>query len=574
MKFKNLIYLGFVTMLIFSVSGVADATTISVSRDLPMQVAQDNTFKVTLDVVVGVNPPNGVIIRDYVPSGWTVVASNPPIVKSSKPGEVKWTLAKYGNTLYSRQLTYMVQVPYDAMGTATFHGDYLYMNASGYVNPPIEGDTQVTVISGAPRAVTVNRTLPSLVIPPKEFSVILTIDVNESNAPNEVTIKDYFPVGWNITDSSPVADNIDPSTGEIKWVLSGNAVVDQIISYSIQGVSIDDLFDDHTFYGEVLYLLDEVNISDEVSGDRIINRVITDIITVDRTLPSIVNFGPTFTVLLDINISTDDSLKGITITDYVPVGWTVISSNPTMSSFNSTTGEIKWSFYGGDLVSQKIRYTLRVSTPHNRTGDTCMFGGYIRYIANSTEIIRSIGGDDKLCVCYRSLGIVTINRTLPTAIYAGGNFTVTLTVDIDETQKPIGVIIDEYLPPGWNIVSSNPSMDMFDFENGEAKWLFYLGGVADQTINYTVSVPTTDSEGMKSFSGIAIYKDHDQGGTGIDITVGDTEIEVVRIPGDTNGDGKLSDSELLTLISQWAQGEVNDLDLLTAIKHRYSKPEK
>ncbi|MEW5766397.1 MAG: fibronectin type III domain-containing protein [bacterium] len=113
---------------------------------------------------------------------------------------------------------------------------------------------------------------------------------------------------------------------------------------------------------------------------------------------------------------------------------------------------------------------------------------------------------------------VTVIRTLDcsseTAI--GGE----LAVDVDESNKPKGIIIEEYIPVNWTLISSNPDPDVFNPATGKVSWVFYGSGITDRTITYQVQV----GSGSKGFRGQVFYNDP----TGTPITrdiEGDTSCE-------------------------------------------------
>lgn len=94
---------------------------------------------------------------------------------------------------------------------------------------------------------------------------------------------------------------------------------------------------------------------------------------------------------------------------------------------------------------------------------------------------------------------VSVIRTLPTNVSANSTFSVTLAMDVNETNSPNGVIIKESVPLGWNITNSSPT-GYFNYTSGLIKWVFFGSGVADQSITYTVEVPSNTS-GTKTFTG-------------------------------------------------------------------------
>ncbi len=83
---------------------------------------------------------------------------------------------------------------------------------------------------------------------------------------------------------------------------------------------------------------------------------------------------------------------------------------------------------------------------------------------------------------------VTVERDLPEKIYAGEDFTVTLTLKVGE-NKPNGVIVVEKVPEGFTYVSSDPE-GVFMENTNELKWVFYGDDVKDRTITYTLKAPS------------------------------------------------------------------------------------
>jgi len=107
---------------------------------------------------------------------------------------------------------------------------------------------------------------------------------------------------------------------------------------------------------------------------------------------------------------------------------------------------------------------------------------------------------------------VTGTRSLPATYIPGSTIDVTITIDVDEANVPNGVIVKEYIPDGWEIISATSAPDNCtpgDVNKpcvGEIKWLFYGNDVKDRSITYTLSVPAGDC-GVKTFDGALNYND-------------------------------------------------------------------
>ena len=113
--------------------------------------------------------------------------------------------------------------------------------------------------------VSTSRNLPDDYTPGGTISVILRVDVDESNNPNGFIVKDNIPLGWEINSSNP-DNNFDSSTGEVKWVFYGDEVADMEITYGVDIPS--SASGSKTFTGEVLYNDPQDNhITKTISGD-------------------------------------------------------------------------------------------------------------------------------------------------------------------------------------------------------------------------------------------------------------------------------------------------------------------
>lgn len=239
---------------------------ITVSRDMPIQIPRGGYFNISLLIDVNEsNKPKGAIIEEYVPVGWSISCSNSTwsytcIIKN----ESKLTLLLYPNILYNgASISYKLLIPANATGNATFSGTVEIRNKTTNVL----GDTKVMVST---YAVTANRTLPDKANAGSRVNITIALDINETSRPNSVIVKDYFPMGWNVSSSEPGANSINSTTGEIKWILFGESVSDRIISYVLE--IPPGVLGNNTFSGEVIYL-DQWNstISGDITGDSVID---------------------------------------------------------------------------------------------------------------------------------------------------------------------------------------------------------------------------------------------------------------------------------------------------------------
>lgn len=94
-------------------------------------------------------------------------------------------------------------------------------------------------------------------------------------------------------------------------------------------------------------------------------------------------------------------------------------------------------------------------------------------------------------------------RHIPSDIKPGETFTVTLTLDVNESDKPDVIGVTEYYPSGWK--ASNISYGgLLKEKNSVIEWLFWAMGakVEDSNITYQLTAPNTGA-GTYFFDGNA-----------------------------------------------------------------------
>jgi hypothetical protein len=251
-------------------------------------------------------------------------------------------------------------------------------------------------------------------------------------------------------------------------------------------------------------------------------------VTLTRDLPTSKAAGSTFTVSLALNVV--GPLPGIGIVENYPSGWTVSSiSNGGVQK--SGPSRIEWIlFTGGNITTQTLTYSITV--PANASGTATFSGTY------STDSEGTIAGDTSMTITGATTTTVatTTTTTLPqypayatrsmssSSVKAGGSLTVTLSLQINESNKPNAVGVTENIPSGWTVSSISPN-GTYSSSSNKIEWLFWTNGnpVEDTTISYTITVPSGTSTGAKTFSG-----DVDYGGSTNPEIYGQTQVTVVK----------------------------------------------
>ncbi len=156
---------------------------------------------------------------------------------------------------------------------------------------------------------------------------------------------------------------------------------------------------------------------------------------------------------------------------------------------------------------------------------------------------------------------VTATRLLPGSETAGGNLTVTVVVDVNESDLPDALGIAENVPDNWTMVDSDCGGFYFSEENRVEFLLSALSlcTIEDQNITYTLQIPN-DALGNYTFSGTVDY-----GGDVNPVVEGDATIMISLLTGDLNGDGIVELGEVVDMINDWVNGEATLSDAIDAI---------
>lgn len=139
-----------------------------------------------------------------------------------------------------------------------------------------------------------------------------------------------------------------------------------------------------------------------------------------------------------------------------------------------------------------------------------------------------------LLTCTTFAQTVTGVRTIGTGS-PGSTLDNTINIDVDETNAPNALVVDEFIPGGWVVNSTSPVAS--SIMNGKISWLFF-GAVSDVIVGYQLSVPV-GAEGSYSFIGSLDYNDPANGGVPTSTPVtGDAEICMsaeASVSGDPSG---------------------------------------
>jgi len=392
MKGFSIVLIGFL-LAGFLMPAVSAQAAVTASRDLPASADAGDSISVSLDLTV-TEIVSGIIVKEYVPSGWTLTDSDPSSdAFNADTGEIKWVLFDKDG-VPSQTITYDVTIPdTETTGDKTFSGQVLYA-FGGDQTDDISGDTSISVSGVTPTApVVASRDLPASADAGDSISVSLDITVSEIIT--GIIMKDYVPSGWTITDSDPEYDAFNADTGEVKWVLfDKDGVPSQSITYTVS-IPASESEGVKSFSGQALYNLNETQYTEDTIGDTTIDVAGAPApITVTRDIASI-DAGSCGSVKLTVASLGDPGITGLIVKEYIPDDWNVTDASPEYDSYTEATGEIKWVLFDKDGVpSQTITYT--VCLPDDATGDETFTGQFLYNDAEGTPVTEVTGGDTEV----------------------------------------------------------------------------------------------------------------------------------------------------------------------------------
>jgi hypothetical protein len=137
----NKMVLAISTAFLF-LTGSIFAQQVTGERELPDFYTPGANLEVLLNINVEEgNAPNGVIINETPPSGWSILEANPPF-ESMVSGTYKWVF--WGASVVDTIITYTVSVPSTSSGEQVFNGKVKYNDSTGNpVDNDITGDTSI-----------------------------------------------------------------------------------------------------------------------------------------------------------------------------------------------------------------------------------------------------------------------------------------------------------------------------------------------------------------------------------------------------------------------------------------------
>ncbi len=308
-------------------------------------VGETVTFTVNLSNQ-GPNAATSVIVRDLVPTGMTFVNATPSI-GTYDSGTGLWNVGSLPSG-GAASLTLRSRVDTTAVLTNTARvesADQFDIDSTPGNDAPAEDDQDSVTFTPASADLSLTK-IVSDANPSVGEQVTFTITVSNSgpNTATGITVLDQLPVGTSFVSATPTQGNYNPVSGE--WTvgslsLGATATLNIVAVANTTGLSINtaeitaaDQLDPDSPHGNNNPAEDD-QASAEIAPQQI------DLSLTKTVSDSSPNVGDQVTFLITTRNAGPSQATGVTITETLPSGVTLVSSNPSQGSFNLSNG--RWS---------------------------------------------------------------------------------------------------------------------------------------------------------------------------------------------------------------------------------------
>ncbi|UOF16265.1 Ig-like domain-containing protein [Lysobacter capsici] len=405
---------------------------------------------VTFTVTVSNNGPSaaaGVNVNDQLPAGYTFVSANPS-VGTYNAGTGVWAvggLASGANATLQIVATVLPTGPYANTATAT-----------STTNDPTPGNNTATntptPVASADLAVTKTASSATPTVG-TNITFTVTVSNNGPSAAAGVNVNDQLPAGYTFVSATPSVGTYNAGTGvwAVGALASGaNATLDIVATVLPNGPYANTATATSTT-------------SDPTPGNNTATNTPVPVASADlavtKTASSatpIVGTNITFTVTVSNN--GPSAAAGVNVNDQLPAGYTFVSANPSVGTYNAGTGV--WAvgaLASGANATLDIVATVLPNGPYANTAT-----------ATSTTSDPTPGNNTatNTPVPVASADLAVTKTASSATPIVGTNVTFTVTVSNNGPSAAAGVNVNDQLPAGYTFVSANPSVGTYNAGTG------------------------------------------------------------------------------------------------------------
>ncbi len=473
---------------------VADLSLSKTASNMAPNVGENVTFSIVLNNA-GPDSATGVRVTDILPTGVAFISTS----LSAGTYDAATGIWSIGTLASGENATLDILARVETQGAKTNTARVTSTNqadpdSTPGNNVPTEDDQdQVTI---TPPQIDLSLTKTANVDRPSlgdrvDFTVTIS-NAGPSDA-SGVVVTDLLPLGLSLVSSSVTVGDYNAGTGV--WnvgslaaissaTLNLTATVDSVgAKINVAEVTAANQFDIDSLPGNGLATEDDlasVTIT-PASADLSLTK------TIDNSTP---NVGDTVTYTLTVNNAGPDSATNIVVVDQFPAGLTLVSSTPSVGTYNAANG--MWTI---PTLAANANATLRLVATVDTLGDkanTAEITSSSQFDPDSTPGNFAAGEDD---IASTSLSPQLVDLALAKLLdnpspNIGDTIQYTVRVTNTGPSPASGVVVTDQLPSGVTFVSSTPSQGTYNATAG----LWNVGNVAvGETPTLTISATVLET---------------------------------------------------------------------------------
>jgi uncharacterized repeat protein (TIGR01451 family) len=484
-----------------------DSVTVTpTSADLELTKSVDNanpnvgetvTFTVNL-ANRGPDAATSVIVRDVIPTGMTFVNAIPS-TGSYDSNTGLWSVGSVSSGgSASLMLRSRVDTTTTVVNTARVESaDQFDPDSTPGNDAPAEDDQDSVTFTPASADLSLTKIVDDA-NPSVDDQVTFTITVSNSgpNAATGIVVLDQLPFGTSFVSATPTQGNYNQVSGE--WTVGSLAVgatatLNIIAVAETTGLAVNtaeitaaDQLDPDSPH-------DNNNPAEDDQATAEISPQLIDLSLTKTVSDSSPNVGEQVTFLITTRNQGPSQATGVTITESLPSGVTLVSSNPSQGSFNLSNG--LWSVgsiaAGGQAT---ISLLARIDSPG--TGiNTAQVTTADQKDVDSTPGNNQESEDDQASISFTTpVADLSVGKTVSNSTpNVGDTISFDVTVTNDGPDDATGVSLVDAVPVGMTFISNNLSTGTYDSGTG----IWNIGGLASGNTATLELIARVDSAGSK-----------------------------------------------------------------------------
>ena len=429
-------------------TGTTPTVPVNASADIALAKLVDNATPNVGDTVtftvmasdLGPSDATGVAVTDALPSGLTFQSATPS-VGSYNSGTGLWTIGNLANG-NSETLTIVAVVTQPGMITNT-----ATVTASNQFDPNTSNNSAAASLNATPSAdVQVNKTVNNAT-PNVGSNVTFTITATNAgpDAATGVVITDLLPAGLSFVSAIP-SGTTTYTSGTGQWNIgnlgNGGSETLTIVATVTQPGAITNTA---TKTAENEH--DPVTANDQsgvtINGQQADIQVLK---TVDNPNP---NVGDTVTFTITTTNLGPSAATGVQVTDLLPVGLTLLSSTPSVGSYNIITGV--WNIGGLAASGAGATATLTIQAQVSQSG---LITNTASKTAEDQPDPNTLNDTGSASLNGNPLADVSVTKSGPPSVIPGNDAVYTITVTNNGPSDAQAVQLVDATPTGLTFVSA------------------------------------------------------------------------------------------------------------------------